>query len=58
MMSSVDVEVRKRTMWAIYCQHIKASTTYGRPPMICLNDLGESIYTQIATNCNQADRLT
>jgi len=38
---SVDVEVRKRTMWAIYCLHISSSTTYGRPPMMNLADLGK-----------------
>lgn len=37
---SVDIEVRKRTMWAIYCLHISSSTTYGRPPMLSLADLG------------------
>ncbi len=36
----VDLEVRKRTMWALYAQNIKASCTFGRPPMLRLTDLG------------------
>jgi hypothetical protein len=40
--SAIDVEVRKRTMWAIYAQDIKASSTSGRPPILRLADLGES----------------
>jgi hypothetical protein len=40
--SAVDIEVRKRTMWALYCQDVKASCTFGRPPMLRLGDLGES----------------
>jgi hypothetical protein len=39
--SAVDIEVRKRTMWALYCQDVKASCTFGRPPMLRLGDLGE-----------------
>ena len=37
--TAVDVEVRKRIMWAIYSQDVKASCTYGRPPMLRLRDL-------------------
>ena len=39
--SAVDIEVRKRTLWALYSQNIKASCTYGRPPMLRMGDLGE-----------------
>lgn len=41
--SVVDVEVRKRTFWAIYAQHVKASCTHGRPLLIRLSDVGEWI---------------
>jgi hypothetical protein len=37
---SVDIEERKRTLWALYCQNVKASCTFGRPPMLRLADLG------------------
>lgn len=39
--SAIDVEVRKRTIWAIYAQDIKASCTSGRPPILRLADLGK-----------------
>jgi hypothetical protein len=29
-------------MWALYSQNVKASSTFGRPPLLRLTDLGES----------------
>ncbi|ORY28987.1 fungal-specific transcription factor domain-domain-containing protein [Naematelia encephala] len=37
--SAIDIEVRRRTMWALYCQNVKASCTFGRPPLLRLSDL-------------------
>ena len=35
----IEIEVRKRLFWAIYCMSVKACGTFGRPPMIRLNDV-------------------
>ncbi|KAK4700113.1 hypothetical protein P7C70_g6140, partial [Phenoliferia sp. Uapishka_3] len=39
LFSSIELEVRKRLFWAIYCMSVKACTTFGRPPMIRLVDV-------------------
>lgn len=33
------MEEQKRTFWALYCQTVQASCTYGRPPMLRLIDI-------------------
>lgn len=38
---SVQVESRKRTLWAIYSQQVKACCTFGRPLLLHLRDIGE-----------------
>jgi hypothetical protein len=37
--SAVDLEEQKRTLWALYCQTVQASCTYGRPSMLRLQDI-------------------
>ena len=45
--TAVDIEIRKRTLWALYAHNVKASCTYGRPPMLRLNDLGKYVVAGI-----------
>lgn len=37
--TAVDLEEQKRTLWALYCQTVQASCTYGRPSMLRLQDI-------------------
>ncbi|KAM0749696.1 hypothetical protein T439DRAFT_326573 [Meredithblackwellia eburnea MCA 4105] len=37
--NQIELEVRKRLFWAIYCQSVKACATFGRPPLIRLVDI-------------------
>jgi len=37
--SAVELEEQKRTLWALYCQTVQASCTYGRPSMLRLQDI-------------------
>lgn len=36
---SVELEEHKRTLWALYCQTVQASCSYGRPSMLRLADI-------------------
>lgn len=37
--TAVELEEQKRTLWALYCQTVQASCTYGRPSMLRLQDI-------------------
>ncbi|KAL1408094.1 hypothetical protein Q8F55_004897 [Vanrija albida] len=37
--TAVELEEQKRTLWALYCQAVAASCTYGRPSLLRLDDI-------------------
>lgn len=37
--TAIEMEEQKRTLWALYCQCVQASCTYGRPQMLRLIDI-------------------
>lgn len=43
LISRTHTEIRKRLMWALYCQNVQASSTYGRPSLLRLEDMGKRV---------------